>query len=128
MSFYHICNNRMSKVSPSTRTSQFKSGGNKKKQHNKLACPPKAQPPDPVFPAGEKKVHLKMQSLRPESQHSLRRLVDKVNINGAKMVVRCIAKEMLPFSTVEKPALREMLQTFDRQNELPARKYMSQTA
>lgn len=43
-------------------------------------------------------------------------------------VVRYIAKEMQPFNTVEKPAFRDMLQTFDRQYELPSRKYVSQTA
>lgn len=43
-------------------------------------------------------------------------------------VVRYIATEMMPFNIVEKPAFKEMLQTFDRQYELPGRKYMSQTA
>ncbi|KAM9456199.1 E3 SUMO-protein ligase ZBED1 [Clarias gariepinus] len=43
-------------------------------------------------------------------------------------VVRLIAKEMLPFSIVEKPAFRRMLQTFDSQYELPGRTYASQTA
>ena len=45
-----------------------------------------------------------------------------------RSVVHYIAKEMLPFNTVEKPAFGETLQTFDRHYELPARKYMSQTA
>ena len=40
-------------------------------------------------------------------------------------VVRLIAKEMLPFSIVEKPAFRRMLQTFDSQYELPGRTYVS---
>ncbi|XP_078023585.1 E3 SUMO-protein ligase ZBED1-like [Epinephelus lanceolatus] len=43
-------------------------------------------------------------------------------------VVRYITKEMQPFNTVEKPAFRQMLQTFDRQYELPGKTYMSQTA
>ncbi|XP_053289312.1 E3 SUMO-protein ligase ZBED1-like [Pleuronectes platessa] len=43
-------------------------------------------------------------------------------------VVRFIAREMMPFSIVEKPAFRRMLQTFDSQYELPGRTYVSQTA
>lgn len=43
-------------------------------------------------------------------------------------VVRLIAKEMLPFNIVEKPAFRKMLQTFDSQYELPGKTYVSQTA
>lgn len=43
-------------------------------------------------------------------------------------VVRVIAKEMLPFSIVEKPAFQRMLQTFDSQYELPGRTYVSQKA
>ncbi|XP_035994647.1 zinc finger BED domain-containing protein 1-like [Fundulus heteroclitus] len=35
---------------------------------------------------------------------------------------------MLPFNIVEKPAFRKMLQTFDRQYELPRKTYISQTA
>ena len=35
---------------------------------------------------------------------------------------------MQPFSTVEKPAFRQMLQTFDRQYKMPGRTYVSQTA
>lgn len=42
-------------------------------QQNKLACPP-----DPVSPAGGKKLNLEMQNLSPVSQHLLRSLVDKV--------------------------------------------------
>ena len=34
----------------------------------------------------------------------------------------------MPFSIVEKPAFRRMLQTFDSQYELPGRTYVSQTA
>jgi len=34
-------------------------------------------------------------------------------------VVHLIAKEMLPFNIVEKPAFQKMLQTFDRQYEFP---------
>ena len=50
--------------------------------------------------------------------------------NGARSltVVRFIAREMMPFSIVEKPAFRRMLQTFDSQYELPGRTYVSQTA
>ncbi|XP_032432377.1 zinc finger BED domain-containing protein 1-like [Xiphophorus hellerii] len=43
-------------------------------------------------------------------------------------VVRLIAKEMLPFNIVEKPAFRKMLQTFDRRYEIPGKTYISQTA
>ncbi|KAM3834008.1 E3 SUMO-protein ligase ZBED1-like [Diretmus argenteus] len=43
-------------------------------------------------------------------------------------VVRFIAKDMQPFNIVEKPAFRQMLQTFDSQYELPGRTYVSQTA
>ena len=67
-----------------------------------------------------KKLQLEMQSLRPDSQHSLRRWATWCVLTES--VVRYNAKEMLPFNTVEKPAFGEMLQTFDRQHELPVRK------
>lgn len=43
-------------------------------------------------------------------------------------VTRYIAKEMQPLNTVEKPAFKSMLQTFDKQYELPKKTYISQTA
>ena len=43
-------------------------------------------------------------------------------------VVGYIAKEMQPFHTIEKPAFRQMLQTFDSQYKLPGRTYVSQMA
>lgn len=49
-----------------------------------------------------------------------RTLTDSVN--------RYIAKEMQPLNTVEKPAFQNMLQTFDKQYELPKKTYISQTA
>ena len=39
-----------------------------------------------------------------------------------------LAKEMLPFYTVEKEGFKRMLTTFDRQYDLPGRKYFSNTA
>ncbi len=35
--------------------------------------------------------------------------------------------ENAPLRTVEKPAFREMLQSFDKQYELPSKKYFSNT-
>ncbi len=43
-------------------------------------------------------------------------------------VTRYLVEEMVPFRTVEKPAFKAMLQTFDKQYVLPDRKYFSQTA
>lgn len=43
-------------------------------------------------------------------------------------VTHCLAKDMLPIYTVEKPGFRRMLATFDPRYELPGRKYFSQTA
>ena len=43
-------------------------------------------------------------------------------------VTHCIAKEMMPLYTVEKPAFRGMLKEFDSQYELPSRSYFSRTA
>ncbi|KAJ8348869.1 hypothetical protein SKAU_G00274580 [Synaphobranchus kaupii] len=43
-------------------------------------------------------------------------------------VTRFLAKEMMAFHTVEKPSFKEMLSTFDKQYELPTRKYFSKTA
>ena len=47
---------------------------------------------------------------------------------GTHSVARYIAQEMQPFNTVEKPAFRQMLQTFDSQYKLPRRTYVSQKA
>lgn len=44
------------------------------------------------------------------------------------VVTRYLAKEMVSFNTVEKPTFKAMLHTFDRQYELPGRKYFSNTA
>ncbi|XP_067226603.1 E3 SUMO-protein ligase ZBED1-like [Chanodichthys erythropterus] len=43
-------------------------------------------------------------------------------------VTRFLAKEMVSFNTVEKPSFKAMLRTFDKQYELPGRKYFSKTA
>ncbi|XP_052432606.1 E3 SUMO-protein ligase ZBED1-like [Carassius gibelio] len=43
-------------------------------------------------------------------------------------VTRFLAKEMVSFNTVEKPSFKAMLHTFDKQYELPGRKYFSKTA
>ncbi|CAM4608395.1 unnamed protein product [Leuciscus chuanchicus] len=43
-------------------------------------------------------------------------------------VTRFLAKEMVLFNTVEKPSFKAMLHTFDKQYELPGRKYFSKTA
>uniref|UniRef100_A0A9J8DDS8 BED-type domain-containing protein n=1 Tax=Cyprinus carpio carpio TaxID=630221 RepID=A0A9J8DDS8_CYPCA len=43
-------------------------------------------------------------------------------------VTRYLVEEMVPFRTVEKPAFKAMLHTFDKQYVLPDRKYFSQTA
>ena len=44
------------------------------------------------------------------------------------VVTRYLAKEMVSFNTVEKPAFKAMLHTFDKQYKLPGRKYFSKTA
>lgn len=43
-------------------------------------------------------------------------------------VTRYLVVGMVPFRTVEKRSFKEMLNTFDKQYELPGRKYFSQTA
>ena len=43
-------------------------------------------------------------------------------------VTKCIAMDMLPLHTVDKPGFRKMLQCFDSRYELPTRKYFTQTA
>lgn len=43
-------------------------------------------------------------------------------------VTRYLAKEMVYFNTVEKSAFKAMLQTFDKQYELPGRKFFLKTA
>nr|XP_055030442.1 E3 SUMO-protein ligase ZBED1-like [Misgurnus anguillicaudatus] len=43
-------------------------------------------------------------------------------------VTRYLAKEMVSFNTVEKSAFKAMLQIFDKQYELPGRKFFSKTA
>ena len=39
-----------------------------------------------------------------------------------------IAKDMMPFTTVERPGFKRLLSVFDKKYELPGRKYFSQTA
>jgi len=43
-------------------------------------------------------------------------------------VTHCIAKEMMPLYTVEKPVFRGMLKEFDSQYELPSRSYFTRSA
>lgn len=43
-------------------------------------------------------------------------------------VSRYLVKDMASFHTVEKDAFKEMLKTFDKQYELPGRKYFAKTA
>ena len=43
-------------------------------------------------------------------------------------ITHCLAKDMLPIYTVEKPGFRKMLTHFDARYEIPSRKYFSQTA
>lgn len=43
-------------------------------------------------------------------------------------VTRYLVLGMVPFRTVEKSSFKEMLNTFDKQYELPGRNYFSQTA
>ena len=43
-------------------------------------------------------------------------------------VTRYLVEEMVPFSTVEKPAFKSLLQKFDKQYELPGKTYFSETA
>lgn len=43
-------------------------------------------------------------------------------------VTRYLAEEMVSFNTVEKPSFKAMLETFDKQYQLPGRKYFSKRA
>ena len=43
-------------------------------------------------------------------------------------VTRCIAKDMLPISIVEKPGFKQMLESFDPRYQLPLRKHFSKIA
>lgn len=43
-------------------------------------------------------------------------------------VTRYLVEEMVPFSTVEKPAFKSLLQKFDKQYDLPGKTYFSETA
>ncbi len=43
-------------------------------------------------------------------------------------VTYCLAKDMMPIYSVEKPGFKQMLATFDKQYTLPGRKYFSNTA
>lgn len=43
-------------------------------------------------------------------------------------VTRYLVEEMVPFTTVEKPAFKSLLQKFDKQYELPGKTYFSETA
>ena len=43
-------------------------------------------------------------------------------------VTYCLAKDILPIHSVEKPGFKQMMATFDKQYTLPGRKYFSNTA
>lgn len=43
-------------------------------------------------------------------------------------VTHCLAKDMMPIYSIEKPGFKKMLQTFDSRYELPSRKYFTNTA
>lgn len=43
-------------------------------------------------------------------------------------VMQYLVEEMVPFSTVKKPAFKSMLQKFNKQYELPGKTYFSETA
>ncbi|XP_054470282.1 E3 SUMO-protein ligase ZBED1-like [Anoplopoma fimbria] len=43
-------------------------------------------------------------------------------------VTRYLVEEMVPFSTVQKPSFKSLLEKFDRQYELPGKTYFSETA
>ena len=43
-------------------------------------------------------------------------------------VTRCIAKDMIPISIVEKPGFKQMLESFDPRYQLPSRKHFSKIA
>ena len=44
------------------------------------------------------------------------------------LVTFCLAKDVMPIYSVEKPGFRELLKAFDPQYELPSRKYFSNSA
>ncbi len=76
-------------------------------------------------------------SQRPPSQLSLQQSLDsgKPYPRSSKRwqeltdsVAYTIAKDCLPFSTVDKPGFKRMLATFDSRYEPPSRKYFSKTA
>ena len=50
------------------------------------------------------------------------------NIQLTKSVTYCIAKDMLPIYTVEKPGFRKMLERFNPCYSLPSRRYFSRIA
>lgn len=43
-------------------------------------------------------------------------------------VTNCLAKDMMPIYSVEKPGFKKMLETFDSRYEIPSRKYFTNTA
>ena len=43
-------------------------------------------------------------------------------------VTRYLVEEMVPFSTVQKPSFKSLLEKFDKQYELPGKTYFSETA
>ena len=43
-------------------------------------------------------------------------------------ITQCIAKDMLPLHTVDKPGFRKMVECFDSRYEMPTRKYFSQVS
>ena len=75
--------------------------------------------------------------MQEEGQQSIERafsLSQKYDRKGKKWqqltnkVTRCIAKDMLPISIVEKPGFKQMLESFDPRYQLPSRKHFSKTA
>ena len=85
----------------------------------------------------KKKCKKKASSSKGSGQQSIEHafsLSQKYDRNGKKWqqltnkVTRCIAKDMLPISIVEKPGFKQMLESFDPRYQLPSRKHFSKTA
>ncbi|XP_071793267.1 E3 SUMO-protein ligase ZBED1-like [Asterias amurensis] len=62
------------------------------------------------------------------SKHTKYDRKSKIWTKYTDAVTFCIAKDMLPFTTVEKEGFRHLLHTIDARYELPSRKYFSRTA
>ena len=85
----------------------------------------------------KKKCKKKVSSSKGSRQQSIKHtfsLSQKYERNGKKWqqltnkVTRCIAKDMLPISIVEKPGFKQMLESFDPRYQLPSRKHFLKTA